>query len=302
MERGHQFSVFALASSRQIGEHNQNTLEENIPVHRAVAAGRVSDDIVNRATQPFLHYDRFATGVLRFRSYLAQHPGTDLIYAEGVYPFGAMVAASVRGARPKFLVTVAGGDFIASNTAEYGYGRFRVARSLMGYAFRRAAAVRVTTPLARDSAIALGAKPEQITVIPRNIADYCFPPSDREIESYRREMRSQIAAKYGTGDAHLVVAAGRLLPIKGFDTLVRALPHAIEIAGDTRLLIMGPNRNSPKYGDYQNYLKQPCRRMWRGRPGDFCGHDSPSPNARLSRRRRYRCRAQRDGRHEQDCG
>ena len=132
----------------QIGEHNQNTLEENIPVHRAVAAGRVSDDIVNRATQPFLHYDRFATGVLRFRSYLAQHPGTDLIYAEGVYPFGAMVAASVRGACPKFLVTVVGGDFIASNTAEYGYGRFRVARSLMGYAFRRAAAVRVTTPLA----------------------------------------------------------------------------------------------------------------------------------------------------------
>lgn len=254
LARGHQFSVFALASSRQIGARSRDTIEDNIPVHRAVAAGRVPDDLTNRATRPFFQYDRFATGVVRFRSYLSHHPAPDVIYAEGVYPFGAMISASVRGPQPRILITVAGGDFIASSSAEYGYGRFRVARALMHYAFRRSAAVRVTTPLARDRAIALGALPDKITIIPRNIANYCFPPEGQDIQSYRQDMRSLIAARLGTANAHLIMAAGRLLPIKGFDNLIRALPDVVESAGDTKLLLMGPNRFTSRFGDYQVYL------------------------------------------------
>src|SRR5204863_7453033 len=51
-------------------------------------------------------------------------------------------------------------------------------------------------------------------------------------------------------------AVGRLLPIQGFAVLLRALHGIRERAGDTRLLLIGPNRIDPKYGDYQNHLKQ----------------------------------------------
>ena len=61
---------------------------------------------------------------------------------------------------------------------------FAPAWQLMRYAFRRAALVRVTTPLVRERVLALGATREQIALIPRNIASYCFPPK-YPLDTYR---------------------------------------------------------------------------------------------------------------------
>jgi glycosyltransferase involved in cell wall biosynthesis len=254
-KRGHSFSVFALAAERERRGQESDTREENIPVHRAIAAGRLGENALNALGKPFLHYDRFAAGWWHLRRYLAQHPELDLILAEGAYPFGAL-AALAAPRRPKLVVSVAGGDFIASQAANYGYGRFRTARWLMRRAFQRAAAVRVTTPLVRDHILRLGARPEQIALIPRNIASYCYPPVDQPLAEFRAAARRRLNTRYGLGNAHLVVAVGRLLPIKGFDKLVRAAPDLLQAAGDTCVMLIGPNRVDSRLGDYQVYLQK----------------------------------------------
>lgn len=251
---GHTFHVFALAGARDRENPPADTIEEAIPVHRALTAGQLVPNAVNAVTRPWLHYDRFGMGWLTLRHYLAQHPETDLVLAEGAYPFGAMAALARRGRRPRLGITVAGGDFIDDRARHYGYGRFRTARTLMRRAFSSAAFIRVTTPLVRDRVLALGAAPDKLAVIPRNIAAYCFPPANLTLEEYRRASRAAIAARYNTGDAAILVSVGRLLPIKGFDVLIRSLAAIRSGVGDVRLLLVGPNRIDPLAGDYQAFL------------------------------------------------
>ncbi len=247
-KRGHTFRVFALSSAQERRGQPADSIEEHIGVHRALTAGNVPANALNAIGKPFLHYDRFAMGWWKLRTYLARHPEIDLILAEGAYPFGAM--ATLASQKPKLVITVAGGDFINSRATQYGYGRFRTARWLMRYAFEHAAALRVTTPLVQERVRALGASPEKIARIPRNIAAYCFPPPSPPLELFRQKQRAELAAKYNLQNANVLVAVGRLLPIKGFDTLLRALPAIQTRAGETRLLLVGPNR-----GNYQSELE-----------------------------------------------
>ncbi len=255
--RGHTFRVLAFASARERKKKPADSLEENIAVHRALTAGTFLTNAANGLTKPFLHYERFGAGWWALRHYLGAHPEIDLVLAEGAYPFGAL--AALASARPKLVITAAGGDFINSRATQYGYGRFRVARALMRHAFTRAAVVRVTTPLVRERVLALGAPPEKIALVPRNIAAYCFPPADVPLESWRADARTALDAQYELAAAHILLAVGRLLPIKGFDTLIRALAEINARAGDTRLLLVGPNRIDPQHGDYQTFLEKLAR-------------------------------------------
>ncbi len=251
---GHTIQVFALSSAQERGHQPADTIESDIAVHRALTAGTFASNLANRLVKPIFHYERFGMGWWTLRNFLTQHPTIDLILAEGAYPFGALAALASK--RQKLVITVAGGDFINSRATQYGYGRFRTARTLMRYAFQRAAAIRVTTPLVQDQILALGAAPEKIVRVPRNIAAHCFAPSTIPLQEFRAQARRALTEKYNIGNAHIIVAAGRLLPIKGFDLLIRGLAQVQTQAGETRLLLVGPNRIDPKYGDYQKYLEQ----------------------------------------------
>lgn len=257
VRRGHTFDVFALASAREMKQRPTDHIEQGIRVYRATAAGQTASNLFNALAKPLLHYDRFGAGWTALARFLRREPRYDVILAEGAYPFGAMCALA--GAGTNLLVTVAGGDFIDSRATGYGYGRFRTARALMRYTFRRAAAVRVTTPLVRERVLALDARPERVALIPRNIASYCYPPPDGSLAALRANARAALREKYALDDAHILAAVGRLLPIKGFDTLIRALPAVVERAGDTRILLAGPNRVDPRLGDYQDYLARLAR-------------------------------------------
>ena len=257
---GHDFQVFAFTSRHELQGRTGFAVEENIPVWRAPVAGTLVTDAVNTITTPLFHYSRFVSGAWAIAEFFkAQEKQKsfvpyDLILAEGAYPFGAMVALAAP--KQKLVITVAGGDFIDSRATQYGYGRFRIARRLMHYAFQHASAIRVTTPLVQERVRALGAPVEKITRIPRNIAAYCFPPPSPPLEIFRQENRAELVAKYNLSNAHILVAVGRLLPIKGFDILLRALSEIQLRAGETRLLLVGPNRN--KYQSELETLARAC--------------------------------------------
>lgn len=254
LQRGHTFDVFALASAREREARPGVHIEQGIRVTRAIAAGNRRSAALNALTKPILHYERFGAGWFALAKFLRAQPRYDVVLAEGAYPFGAMCALA--GAQKNLLVTVAGGDFINSRATQYGYGRFRTARVLMRYTLQRAAAVRVTTPLVEQRVLEMGAARAQVALIPRNIASYCFPPSDVALETFRRAAQTELRARFALGAEKIIVAVGRLLPIKGFDVLIRALPALSEKIGGAHLLLVGPNRIDPQFGDYEKYLMQ----------------------------------------------
>jgi glycosyltransferase involved in cell wall biosynthesis len=203
----------------------------------------------NLASRRLTRYDHFAVLRAAYAAHLRQHPAIDIVHVESVYPLGAL-AATIADRRP-FIATVRGGDLIADDTIAYGFARFRVARALIRRCFARASRIRAVSPGARAMAIAYGCPAERIVVVPRNIRDDCFPADVAEV---RRAARQQIDARHGTAGQRVIVAAGRLLPVKGFDDLIRATPALVQQHPDARVLICGPNRRDPIHGDYGAHL------------------------------------------------
>ena len=144
--------------------------------------------------------------------------------------------------------------------------------------FARAALVRTVSPYAARQAAALGCPKEKLAVVQRNIARGCFIPAGNDPVLFRAEARSRVTAAFGLTARHLVVSVGRLVPIKGFDDLIRSLPALVAAAGDAQLLLVGPNRGDSRLGDYQKHLEGLAAGLGVGSRVVFAG---PLPHERV---------------------
>jgi glycosyltransferase involved in cell wall biosynthesis len=140
----------------------------------------------------------------------------------------------------------------------------------MRIVFRRAAVVRAISPYAGAGAERLGCPASKLALVPRNVAASAFLPPGADRAGFRRDARRKAADRFGLGAARLLVGVGRLLPIKGFDVLVRALPR-IGPAADARLLLVGPTRDDPEVGDYRRHLETLARQLGVGDRVTFVG-------------------------------
>lgn len=274
--RGHDYHLFALAREREVAEADPAVGEDDIPVHRAVCAGRLVPDLVNAASRPLLRFPWFVSGLFGLVRFLRKAASFDLIVADNAYPLGAMVSLATRVVPTPFLASLSGGDFIANRVAAYGYGRYAVARLLMRDAFARASAVRALSPYAAAGGRRLGCPEDKLAIIQRNIPAAAFPPHGVDPDAYRRSAREATARRFGFESRRLIAAVGRLIPIKGFDDLLRALPAVAARFDDVALVHAGPNRRDPALGDYQAYLESLARQLGIGTRVAFAG---PLPNA-----------------------
>lgn len=252
---GHTYEIFAAAHQKDMEGRSAAAVEDGVTVHRAVCAGRTHLDLVNGLFRPVFRFPWFVPCLIAFVRFLRSRPPYDVVIAESAYPLGAIAYLATRLVRQPFVVSVTGGDFIASDEANYGYARYRVARLLMRRAFEAAAIVRTVSPYAAEPVRRLGCPPGKLAVLQRNIARGAFLPAGVDREAYRREARERLACRFGLAAGPLVVAVGRLLPIKGFDDLLRALPAVAAALPDVRLLLVGPNRSDERLGDYQKHLE-----------------------------------------------
>jgi glycosyltransferase involved in cell wall biosynthesis len=250
LDAGHTATVMAPAPLRRSGE--RLLIEPGRPpVVRAAVSMQLSDRLLNRLSGQFLRYDYFVNAVRAYRRFMRAHPEIDIVHIESVYPIGAV--AAVAGNRRPFIPTIRGGDLIDESAIGYGFARFRIVRWLIRLTFARAAAIRAVSPGGREMALRMGCPAEKIVVVPRNLRDDYFVD---DVPAFRASRRTLIEQRHHLDGGPIILAAGRLLPVKGFDDLIRALPALIERVPHVTVLVCGPNRDDEQLGDYGAFLRR----------------------------------------------
>lgn len=145
------------------------------------------------------------------------------IHVHWVLPNGLVAAWAAAWRDLPFVVSLHGSDmYLAGRSKSFG----AVAR----YVFSRASAVTACSPELREAALALGA-PEKTLLLPWGADPDRFHPNQRKEET---------RALYGAGPQEVLIAGlGRLVPKKGFDRLLEALPAVLAGQPRARLVLGG---------------------------------------------------------------
>jgi glycosyltransferase involved in cell wall biosynthesis len=139
------------------------------------------------------------------------------VHVHDLYPSGAAARPLARAAGLPYVVTVHGSD-LYSNLVRPAW------RSALAEVVADASAVVcVSRALARDAVAEIGADPARTVVVP---------------DTYDAERFTFIERPPSMGPLTLV-SVGRLVPVKGFDLLVRALARAVAEGVDARLVLIG---------------------------------------------------------------
>ncbi|WP_026369488.1 glycosyltransferase family 4 protein [Kallotenue papyrolyticum] len=235
----------------------ETLLIDGVPVHRLPLNRTPWEKAANRAVQPVLRYPYWMGALVRLRRFLlAQGRRFDLLHIETAFPLAALAVLS--GAPlPPMAVTLQGADVMAEPEFDYGYARFAAVRALLRQVFRRAALLRADSPMIARLVVAMGADPAKTISVPFNITADRFPPADEPLERFRARARATICARHGLDPAvPILLSINRLHPFKGIEFLVEALPEIQRAVGPVHLLIGGPNRATPRFGDYGAYLQR----------------------------------------------
>jgi glycosyltransferase involved in cell wall biosynthesis len=249
-EHGVEAEVLALAAGIA---RRESAVEDGITVHRLPVSGSLPLKAANRAVAALLPYPYLAGAVVHFRRLVAERR-YDLAHVETAFPLGLVAALAPRAAAPPVALTLPGADIMAEPEFDYGYGRFRAVRALLPAIFRHAAVIRADSPQIKELAVRLGADPRKVTAIPYNITVDSYPPPG-DLGALRRASRAAIVARHGLDPQRpIVVSVNRLHPFKGIAYLVEAVPHAHRAGLRPQVLIVGPSRSTPRFGDYGAYL------------------------------------------------
>ena len=149
----------------------------------------------------------------------------DIIHAHWVIPNGAVAALVAARVRRPLIISLHGSDvFFAQRHALLG--------TLAGWAFRRAAGVTACSPELRAGAIALGADPETLHLLPWGADPQRFEATQSARDRARVELGLQ-------ADQSVLLSLGRLVKKKGIEYLIRALPDIVRSAPHTVCLVAG---------------------------------------------------------------
>ncbi|NJN66952.1 MAG: glycosyltransferase family 4 protein [Chloroflexaceae bacterium] len=255
--RGHRYSVLTLAGrGSPWGLHTWD--DGGITVYEMGQGRGTLARVEGMLSTRLFHYQPF---LFALRSYgdvlLTRLRDADLVLVEGGYPLGSIAALWQPVVRRPLAIVLQGGDMHREERASYGFGRYAVARHLLRLTLRRATLMRAYSPPGREAAIERGADPSRVFVVAQNIGAVCYLPPGTDPALFRAAARRAVVQRHRLCGPHLLVAVGRLLPIKGFDGLIRALPEMERmVSARVELILCGPDRPVAGIGNYRDYLER----------------------------------------------
>lgn len=230
------------------------SIEEGVTVHRLPVSASAPLKLANRAVAAVLPYPYLAGAAWHYRRLIRERRYA-LAHIETAFPLGLIAALVPPHRSPPLAVTLPGADIMAEPEFDYGYGRFPAVRAVLPWIFRRAAVLRADSPQIRELAIRLGANPHKVVAIPYNITADSFPPPG-DLAAFRRRSRLAVAERHHLDLGRpIVVSLNRLHPFKGIAYLLDALPYLRRRGIAPQVLIVGPNRSTPRFGDYGAFLR-----------------------------------------------
>lgn len=155
--------------------------------------------------------------------WVAWRQKADIIYVHWVLPNGLAGLMVSLILRIPLAISLHGSDIFVAQ-------RHRILGRVARWIFKQAAVITACSEYLRSSAIGLGASPEKVSLIIWGADPVQFHPEVAPLDR----------GEFGLRNSDRVVAAmGRLVPKKGFDVLVRALPSISRSCGDVHLIIGG---------------------------------------------------------------
>lgn len=185
----------------------------------------------------------------------------DLLHIGMAYPYATAFRHALRGRQtPPALVTITGGDILTDDDTGYGYGRLPTTRRAIGRTLRWAALVQANSPRSARVVASYGCPESRIAVQP--------PQSPHEplgadaIPAYRRQARATLeAVGVLPPGGRLLFGLGRMVAIKAYDDVIRALPGVLRAHSNTIVLFAGPTRDveAAAYAAALERLAADCR-------------------------------------------
>lgn len=264
---GHSFAVLSLEDYGSGGEAGAAHFPGEagvVPLYTLRFGNKSWQKFPRKLVSRLFRYAFFLELVFGLARFLRKHRREfDVIHVEAAYPLGAAwaIANRLSGSKIPFILNLQGADVMSLPAYDYGYARYRLPRLLLRYAFRKCAGVRANSEQTAELALNLGADPARVRVIYRNISDQIYPPDMVDIDENKAAQQQMLREKYNLKDGPVLIALSRLHPFKGLDFLVRAMPTLLEKWPDLNLLICGPARKTPQFGDYRVYLENIAREL-----------------------------------------
>jgi len=242
--RGYPSAIVTLA---QPGQREPIAYEPDgeLPVYRIAISRGLRDRLANRYARTRLVYPYLLTAARYLGPWLRARLAADpelLLQIEMAFPLGAVVRRALAGTAARTVVTLHGGDVLQpDDDTPYGYASAPATQRELRRVFAGVSRVRAMAPLLARAAEGFGCDPAKIATIPLNVSGGFYPTEP--LPALRAASRGVVLAELGLpADARLLITSGRVLPIKGFDTLVDALPAVIARHPSTHLLLYGPDR------------------------------------------------------------
>lgn len=167
----------------------------------------------------------------------------DLLHIGMAYPYATAFRRALRDRRtPPALVTLTGGDILTDDETGYGYGRLPTTRTAIRRTLRWAALVQANSPLTAEVAAMYGCPTERIVVQPPQSPHDALTAD--AVAAYRARCRADLERDGAIPPGRLLIGIGRMVPIKGFDDAIRALPIIRAAHPETTALFAGPARDA----------------------------------------------------------
>lgn len=264
-EQGHTFSVFSLEDYNDADAGGANPFPDEVDAVKVYALKFKNSrwrKFLRRGCSYVFKYGFFLELLWGYYRFLKKHKDEfDIIHVENAYPLGTVAALTSLLIKKPFVVNLQGADVMSIPEYDYGYGRYRVPRLLLRFTFWRVPAVRANSEQTAELAKHYGAKASKVKVILRNISRNIYPPTNFNIVENKQRQQIELRQRYNLNVGPILISYSRLHPFKGVDWLIKAIPLLQKQFGPISLLVCGPSRRTPQFGDYRTYLENLAKEL-----------------------------------------